>query len=158
MVEMGVVGGAYGLRGWIKVVPWSGERDALVRYPTWWVGGTERDVESARLHGAQVIAKLAGLETPEQARGLKGKRVCVPREKLPEPETGQYYFADLIGMEVVNEQGALLGVVKEMSSHGAQDVMEVAAERTRMLPWVGAVVKRVDLEARRIEVDWGTDW
>lgn len=155
---MGVVGGAYGIRGWIKVVPWSAERDALVQYPTWLVGGVERDVESARLHGALVVAKLAGLETPEQARGLKGERVCIAREKLPEPETGQYYFADLVGMEVVNEQGDLLGVVKELSSHGTQDVMEVAGERTRMLPWVSAVVKRVDLEARRIEVDWGTDW
>lgn len=162
MVEMGVVGGAYGVHGWIKVAPWSAQRDALVAHRSWWIDGRERSVESARQHGAQVIARLPGVETPEQARALKGKLVCVPRETLPEAEEGQYYFADLVGMEVVNQQGSLLGRVKNIAAHGAQDVVEVVAEvageRMLMLPWVGAVVKRVDLDARRIEVDWGTDW
>ena len=157
---MGVVAGAYGIQGWVKVAPWSEDPDALVAYEAWWVGGTERKVESARQHGSTVIAKLAGLETPEQARALKGKLVCVPRLALPKLEEGRFYFADLVGMEVVNEQGCLLGVVKSMSSHGLQDVMEIeeAAGQVRMLPWVDAVVKRVDPDARRIEVDWGADW
>ena len=63
-----------------------------------------------------------------------------------------------MGLEVFNEQGSLLGVVRGLSSHGAQDVMEVAGDRVRLLPWVDAVVKRVDLAARRIEVEWGADW
>lgn len=157
---MGVVAGAYGIQGWVKVAPWSEDPGALVSHGTWWVGGTERLIHSARQHGSHVIARLDGLVTPEQARALKGKLVCVPRAALPKLEDGRFYFADLVGMEVVNEQGCLLGVVKSMSSHGLQDVMEVvaAAGPVRMLPWVDVVIKRVDPDARRIEVDWGADW
>ena len=158
MVEMGVVAGAYGLKGWVKVIPWSEDREALLAHGTWWVGGAQKKVSEARQHGAQLMAQFAGLSEPEEARGLKGRLVCVPREALPPPEQGQYYFADLVGMDVVNEQGFLLGVVKGLASHGAQDVMEVQGEQLRMLPWVDAVVKRVDMEAGRIEVDWESDW
>ena len=84
---------------------------------------------------------------------------CAPRAVLPKPEQGVYYWADLVGLEVVNTQGLVLGVVKGMFSSGAQDVVELqGAKRTQLLPWVSAVVKRVDLEAGRIEVDWGADW
>ncbi|MNC89225.1 Ribosome maturation factor RimM [compost metagenome] len=80
------------------------------------------------------------------------------REALPEPEEGHYYLADLVGLEVVNRQGEALGVVKGWMHNGAQDVMEVAGERTRLIPWIPTVVGKVDLQQRRIEVDWGADW
>jgi 16S rRNA processing protein RimM len=111
------------------------------------------------MHSAWLLAKLAGIETREQALALKGKTISAPRAALPEPEQGIYYWADLVGLEVVNAKGLVLGVVKGMVSSGAQDVMELAGtQRTRLLPWVSAVVKRVDLDAGRIEVDWGADW
>ena len=111
------------------------------------------------MHSSWLLAKLDGIETREQAQALKGTAICVPRAALPEPAEGIYYWADLVGLEVVNAQGLVLGVVKGMISSGAQDVMELAgAQGTRLLPWVGAVVKRVDLEAGRIEVEWGADW
>jgi 16S rRNA processing protein RimM len=59
---------------------------------------------------------------------------------------------------VVNEQGERLGTVKQWIANGAQDVMEVAGERTRLIPWVPAIVKAVDLAARRVLVEWGADW
>ena len=111
------------------------------------------------MHSAWLLAKLEGVETREQAQTLKGKTVSAPRAALPEPEQGVYYWADLVGLEVVNTQGLVLGVVKGTLSNGAQDVLELqGAKRTQLLPWVSAVVKRVDLEAGRIEVDWGADW
>ena len=61
-------------------------------------------------------------------------------------------------MEVVNEQGEALGVVSRTYSNGAHDVIEVAGERTRLIPWVAAVVKQVDLGAGRVQVEWGADW
>jgi 16S rRNA processing protein RimM len=85
--------------------------------------------------------------------------VSIPR---PEAGAGRYYWSDLVGLEVVNEQGVVLGVVKQMSSNGAHDVMEVAATtaqgRTRLLPFVPAYVRQVDLQQRRIEVEWQVDW
>ena len=111
------------------------------------------------MHSAWLLAKLSGIETREQAEALKGKAILAPRTDLPEPDEGIYYWADLVGLEVVNAQGVVLGVVKGMISSGAQDVMEVAgASGARLLPWVSAVVKHVDLGAGRIEVEWGADW
>jgi 16S rRNA processing protein RimM len=84
--------------------------------------------------------------------------VAVRRDALPEPEEGRYYLADLVGLEVVNEQGTPLGVVTRTYSNGAHDVIEVAGDRTRLIPWVAAVIKEVDLPNRRVEVEWGADW
>jgi 16S rRNA processing protein RimM len=105
-----------------------------------------------------VVAKLEGLETREQALELKGQAVSVERQALPEPEAGHYYLADLVGMEVVNEQGEALGKVRKFFTNGAQDVMEVAGNKERLMPWVPAVVKEVDLQKRQIVVEWGADW
>jgi 16S rRNA processing protein RimM len=124
----------------------------------WWIGDRAYAVAEAKVHSGSVVAKLAGLETREQALALKGKEVSVQRDALPEPGEGRYYLADLVGLEVVNEQGDKLGIVKQLFTNGAQDVMEVAGDRTRLMPWVPTVVKDVDLAARRITVEWGADW
>ncbi len=155
---MGRVAGSYGLRGWVKVDPEGAERDALTGAKEWTIGARAYGVEEAKLHGASVLAKLAGIESREQALKLKGKNVAVPRAALPEPEDGHYYLGDLVGLEVVNGQGVKLGVVKRLFWSGAHDVMEVAGARSRLIPWVPAVVMTVDLERRRIEVEWGADW
>jgi 16S rRNA processing protein RimM len=155
---MGRVAGAYGVRGWVKVAPEAGSQDGLAGAGTWWVGADAYDVRVAKVHGATVVGELAGIQTREQALALKGRTVSVQREALPEPEQGRYDLADLVGLEVVNEQGAALGVVTRTYSNGAHDVIEVAGERTRLIPWVAAVVKEVDLQAGRVQVEWGADW
>ena len=155
---MGRVAGSYGVRGWIKIVPGGGVLDALPQVAQWWVGEQPYRVDEARVHSATVVAKLEGIETREQALALKGAAVSVEREALPRAEEGRYYLADLIGLEVVNEQGEPLGTVKQWITNGAQDVMELAGERTRLIPWVPAIVKEVDLAARRVVVEWGADW
>jgi len=156
---MGRVAGTYGVRGWVKVAPDGGGAEALAASGEWWLGATAYRVEQAKLHGATVLAKLAGLENREQALRLKGLQVSVKRETLPDPGEGRYYLGDLVGLEVVNEQGEALGVVRRLFTNGAQDVMEVSAGGTlRLLPWVGVVVKDVDLAGRRIRVDWQLDW
>jgi 16S rRNA processing protein RimM len=155
---MGRVAGSYGVRGWVKVAPRDGVADALAAAREWWLGDEARRVESARRHSAAVIAKLAGIDSREQALALKGREVSVPREALPEAGEGHYYLADLLGLEVVNARGEKLGTIERWLSNGPQDVMALAGERERLLPWVPSVVKRVDLEAKRIEVEWEADW
>ena len=155
---MGRVADAYGVRGWVKVAPDDGAEQGLAGAKEWWIGADAYQVSAARIHSATVLGKLAGIETREQALGLKGRTVAVRREALPEPEEGKYYLADLIGLEVVNEQGAVLGRITRTYSNGAQDVIEVAGDRTRLIPWVAAVVKEVDLLKKRVEVEWGADW
>ena len=155
---MGRVAGAYGVRGWVKAAPQAGVQDSLAKAEEWWVGDEPRRVVQARRHSATVVAKLEGIETPEQANALKGRDIAVARDSLPEPETGHYYLADLLGMDVVNSEGRRFGVVRQWITNGPQDVMEVAGERVRLLPWVPTVVQRVDLEAGVIEVVWEADW
>jgi 16S rRNA processing protein RimM len=152
---MGRVAGSYGVRGWIKV---ERPEQALAECGRWWIGEREYPVEATKQHSGTLLAKLEGVGSREAALELKGAQVSVEREALPEPEQGKYYLADLIGLEVVNQQGEALGAVKRMFSNGAQDVMELGGDRTRLLPWVPAIVKRVDLRKRRIEVEWGADW
>ena len=146
------------MRGWVKVLPERGSQQDLAGAKEWWVGAGAFVVGAAKIHGANVLGKLAGLETRGQAMALKGQAVAVRREALPQPEEGRFYLADLVGIEVVNEQGVALGVVTRTYSNGAHDVIEVAGDRMRLIPWVAAVVKDVDLPAKRVQVEWGADW
>ena len=156
---MGRVAGSYGVRGWLKVAPGGGAAEGLATVREWWLGDHAFFVEEAKVHGASVVAKLSGLETREQALAFKGAVVGVKRDSLPDPGEGRYYLSDLVGLEVVNERGEALGAVRRLFSNGAQDVMEVGGNgKVRLLPWVPAVVKAVDLSAGRIRVDWQLDW
>ncbi len=150
--------GSYGVRGWVKVAPQKGVAEALVAAKEWWLGEELHRVEEAKVHSATVVAKLAGVENREQALSLKGRKIAVARSALPDADDGRYYLADLVGLEVVNGQGQKLGVVRQWFTNGPQDVMELAGDRVRLVPWVPTVVKKVDLEAKRIEVEWGADW
>ena len=153
MIEYGRVAGSYGVRGWLRVVV--DDPELLAAQPLWQIGGAQFKVEDAKVHSGALLAKLAGIDSPELARSYKGKAVSIPR---PEAGDGRYYWADLVGLEVVNSQGLVLGVVKGMFSNGAHDVMELSGDKPRLLPWVPPVVKKVDLPGRRIEVEWGADW
>ena len=152
---MGRVAGSYGIRGWIRV---DEAQQALPDCGKWWIGGTQYSVEQVKAHSGTLLAQLRGLASREAALKLKGSKVFVPREALPKAQEGHYYLADLLGLEVVNERGEALGVVKRWMFNGAQDVMEVAGERTHLVPWIPAVVRKVDLPNRRIEIEWGADW
>ena len=155
---MGRVAGSYGVRGWIKVVPGGGLLETLAGTTEWWIGERGYPVSEAKIHSATVVAKLDSIDSREQALALKGAEVAVEREALPEAEAGHYYLADLIGLEVRNGEGEHLGTVKRFFTNGPQDVMEVAGSRTRLIPWVGAIVKEVDLEGRQVVVEWGAEW
>lgn len=152
---MGRVAGSYGVRGWIRVErPEAG----LAGCGEWWIGGEAHGVEETKEHSGTLLARLAGVASREAALKLKGRAVEVSRAALPEPDDGHYYLADLVGLEVVNEQGVVLGTVKSWTFNGAQDVMEVAGDRARLIPWIASVVRDVDLKTRQIHVEWGADW
>lgn len=156
---MGRVAGAYGVRGWIRVLV--DDPEDLKLQPQWWIGGVACRVEQAKAHGGALVAKLQGVDDRAQAEALKGAVVELPREQLPALEAGRYYWDDLVGLEVVNESGAVLGKVRSLFSNGAHDVMVLEGSGgvpRRLLPWVPTVVRAVDLEGGRVEVAWGEDW
>ena len=160
---MGRIFGSWGVRGGVRVDPYTEDPETLATYKTWFVGcegqWKEYRVIEARLHITQVVAQLEGLDDRDAALKLKGCDVAVPRDSLPAPEDGSYYWSDLIGLAVVNTGGEALGEVKEMFTNGAQDVIDAfdaAGEMKRLIPWTA--VKNVDMKARRIEVEWEADW
>ena len=159
---MGRVLGPYGVRGWIKLRTFTEHPDSLADYARWLVadgaGWREVEVEETHLHSGQLVVKLAGVNDRDQALALRGREVAVPREDLPPAGEGEFYWADLIGLEVVNMQGEILGKVEDLLETGANDVLVVQGDAQHLLPYVDAVVLDVDLEAGRIQVDWGLDF
>jgi 16S rRNA processing protein RimM len=165
MVTMGRILGPWGVKGWVKVAPFTAEPAALCDYPKWWIGSgdewQEVSIEESETHANTVVAKLAGYEVRETVALLKGREIAVPRDELPQPGDDEVYWADLVGLEVVNLQGEALGEVAEVFSNGAHEVLRVAVpggKEERLLPYVEAVVRVVSLADRRIVVDWGADW
>ena len=158
---MGRIAAPHGVRGAMKVRPASADPAALLAYETWWVrqgdgAWSARRVRSARGHGTMLVAELADVESREQAAALRGADVGVPRAALPDPGEGAYYQADLAGMSVVNREGVVLGVLEDFIESGAHPIARVVdpVRGARLIPWVDAYVDAVDLDARRIDVDW----
>ena len=112
-----------------------------------------------RAHGKGYVAQLAGVEDRDAAAALGGVEIEVPRECLEPVTDGEFYWNDLIGLEVETLTGDRLGQVQRMMETGANDVMVVTGERRRLIPFVhGGVVREVDLEAGTIRVDWDPDF
>lgn len=159
---MGRIGAPFGIKGWVKVQPYTETLDSLFDYDVWQLGRGEGwqdiEVEEAAVHGDGLIAKLVGIESREQAFALRGREVAVNREELPEAAENEYYWNDLIGLTVVNRQGMELGQVAGLMETGSHDVLVVKGERERLIPFADAYVTSVDLPGRRIEVDWEGDW
>ncbi len=159
---MGRVSAPHGIKGWIKVQPFTQEIDGLLGYPRWWLGSDgkwwqHRIAESA-VHGALVLARLEGCTDREAAVALKDAEVAIPRRLLPENREGEYYWSDLLGMEVLNRRGERLGRVAKLLKTGANDVLVLEGEEERLVPFVGSVILNVDLAGRRLSVDWELDY
>lgn len=163
-VTLGRVAGVYGVKGWVKVVSFARPAENILDYRRWWIAkgaGYEAQLLEGRVHGRGLIAQISGadgqpLADRDAAERLVGAEIQVSRDELPAPQKGQFYWADLIDMQVCSEQGDVLGTVSEVTSNGAQDVLVVKdGEQERMIPFVhGAIIKSVDMAERRIVADW----
>ena len=163
LVTLGRISGVYGVRGWVKVRSYTEPRANIVGFDVWTVRqrGGERavDVEEGRGHGANVVAKLRGIDDPDEARELIGAEVAVERSALPKCAPGEYYWADLEGLEVVTPDGDRLGTVDHLVATGEHDVLVLAGRSQRMIPFVhGAVIRSVDLDAGVIVADWSPEF
>lgn len=163
---MGRVIAPYGVLGWVKIHPDTEALDGLLDYKTWWLGRPddwqEFRPEKAKIHNDVLLVKLQGVDDRDQAFALKGSLVAVPRAWLPATEENEYYWSDLIGLEVKNLQGITLGKVTELFETGANDVMVVKAEagekRERLIPFIAQTVLDVDLQKQVMSVDWDEDF
>jgi 16S rRNA processing protein RimM len=179
LVEIGSIGEAYGIKGWVRVFahaqPGHGG-DALLAAKRWWlVKGQGAQAErrayrivQSRLHSGTVVAQLEGVADRDSAEAMRGQRVWVSRKSFPALPEGEYYWVDLQGVAVVNPSGQALGQVADLIDNGAHTVLRVEfatvnrhgepSTSERMIPFVDAYVQRVDLAARQIVADWNPEW
>lgn len=164
MVLLGRVMGAFGVRGEVRLESWTEPRARIFRYQPWILrspAGAERELAGARGRdtGKHVIATLPGCDDRDAAEAMRGTEIHVPRDVLPPPAPGEYYWVDLEGLRVVTVEGVELGTVSHMLATGANDVMVVRGERERMLPFVQPdYVRGVDFDAGTVTVDWDPDF
>jgi 16S rRNA processing protein RimM len=168
LVVMGRVNGAYGVKGWVRIAPYSEEPHALLRYEQWLVQSRGRwspvRLIEASLHSGQIVAHWEGCETRDDAALWRGAEVAVERAALPALAEGQYYWADLQGLQVQDEQGSPLGRVVEVFSNGAHDILRVGGTddegrpQERLIPFIDQFVRQVAVREGFIRVDWGRDW
>jgi 16S rRNA processing protein RimM len=159
----------YGVQGWVRIRSFSGEPASMLKYEHWWLrpAGSDAWREVARvggrMHSGSVLALLEGVATREAALALRGAEIGVPRGAMPALPHGEIYWADLVGLLVVNREGLALGQVVAVQEYGGHPVMRVAPgagerQAERLIPFVAAHVDGVDLPARRIDVDWQPDY
>jgi 16S rRNA processing protein RimM len=174
LVLVGYITGAYGVKGWVRIKPYSADADALLTAKTWWLDKPElRDVDmmQAKSHGEDVVAQLMGVAGRDAAEALKGATVQIRRSHFPPLSDDEFYWVDLIGLAVENVQGEFLGTVSDLMDNGAHPILRVAvqqppgsaqelnkAPQELLIPFVDQFVKTVDQAAKKITVDWGLDY
>ncbi len=184
-VILGRISGAHGVRGLLRVQPFSEDRDTLLAFKTWMLNGAgsasgagagnwrEVALISGHAHGAQLLVKLSGIDDRDQAQRCRGSEIAVWRAQLPMLAEDEYYWSDLEGLAVVTREGVELGAVERVFATGANDVLVVTdpnvtgreggseqdPERERLIPFLlDQVVLKVDLQAACIEVDWDPEF
>ncbi|QJC55699.1 Ribosome maturation factor RimM [Polaromonas vacuolata] len=182
-IEVGRILDAWGVKGWLKVLPHSTQPEALLTAKTWFLQapdakfrpgfsafkGTVRvSVDESKTHSDSVVSKLASMDDRNDAEALRGCRIFLPRSSFPAATTDEYYWVDLIGLNVVNREGIVLGCVRDLMTTGPHSVLCVESQMTqedgqevateRMIPFVAAYVDTVDLPGKLITVDWQPDY
>ncbi len=180
-IEVGRIVDAWGLKGWIKVQPFAADPQALFSSRRWFILPSEKagvarpvgvvgslptllKITQVKDHGEVVVALAQEVPDRTAAEAMRGARVFIGRASFPTPEPDEFYWIDLIGLDVFNREGAALGAVVGLIDTGPHSVLrvmpagETKQEAERLIPFVGAYVDEVRLEYRRIIVDWGLDY
>jgi len=165
-IVVGKFGATYGIRGWLKVFSYTDNTESIFDYSPWFVeqGGkwVEYKVESWKRHNKGLVVKLDGLDVREDAQLMTNFEILIDPAVLPELPEDEFYWRDLIGMQVVTGNGYDLGTVSDLLETGSNDVLVVKAnlkdafgQKERLIPFLEEqVIKHIDREAQRIEVDW----
>ena len=173
-IEVGRIADAWGIKGWFKVLPYSAAPEALFSSKRWFLlpaekgpqtftGTAKLSIKQAKEHADTIVACAHDVDDRNAAEALRGARIFIARSSFPTAAEDEYYWVDLIGLEVVNREGVLMGTVRDLLSTGPQTVLVLDFEQDgkvqeRMIPFVSAYVDSVDLSARRIVVDWHADY
>ncbi len=158
LVTLGRIVGLFGVRGWVKVYSDTRPPEAILTYRPWRVGKdaefSERKLAEGRPHGRGIVVRFEGCTDRDQAANLVGSEIAVELSQLPAPKQGEYYWAQLEGLKVINLEGQELGTVSHLFETGSNDVLVVKDKRERLIPYTRDVIRNVDLDAGVMQVDW----
>lgn len=165
-IELGKITGVHGVKGWVKVFSNTDPIEGITQYHRWFLQlpntGQWREIklEAGRRQAKTVIAKLEGYGDRDEAMQLAGAKIAINASQLKTLDEDEYYWRDLIGLRVVNQQDVELGVVESLFETGANDVLVVKDEaQERLIPWtLGHAVLEVDIEQGVISVEWDEDF
>jgi 16S rRNA processing protein RimM len=161
-VVLGQVGGAFGVQGWVRIQSYTDPPANILKYERWQLGRAgqwrEVEVEDGKVTAKGVLAKLVGVETPEDARLATGSEIAVTREELPKPAPGEYYWSDLEGLAAFGQNDQPLGRIEEFRATPAGTVVVIRGERQHWVPFVKERIVSVDLDAGCVVLDWDADW
>jgi 16S rRNA processing protein RimM len=159
-ILIGKLGAAFGVHGWIKVHTYTELGASILDYDPWYLSNNDSNYhavsfDEGKEHHGGVIVKFSGYDNPESVRKLTGKSIHIKRSQLPELNTEEYYWSDLVGMTVIDQHGNILGKVIYLIETGANDVLVVKGDKEIAIPYLpGSVVLNIDAEKQIILVDW----
>jgi 16S rRNA processing protein RimM len=162
-IIVGRMGGAHGVRGWMKIMSYTRPKENIFTYSPWLLhvddAWQEIEIEDSQQRGERLLVKISGIESPEEARVYMNCDIAITREQLPSLNEGEYYWHDLIGLDVFNQDEINLGKISQVTETGANDVLVITQEgdnkKKILIPLVMDIyVKQVDLIAGTMHVDW----
>lgn len=164
-ITLGRIVGVHGVKGWVKLHSDCRPREAILDYVQFIAARKGQPdqiltLKGGRVQGKGIVAQFAEITDRDMAMALIGLNLNVYRDNMPEPEEGEIYWADLIGLTVVNRQEQVLGTVKELFETGANDVLVVKQGKTEhLIPFVvGRYIEAVDFDENTLYVDWEVAW
>ena len=162
LMELGHIVGVHGVKGQVKVFSNTSPRENIVKYSPWLLEhhGLKKTVKiSGNYQGKNVIARIEEITDRNQAHDLIGAKIFINRSQLPRLQKGDYYWSQLMGLQVINTLDIKLGIIDHMLETGANDLMVVRGDRERLIPYVmDEVIINIDLDKQQVVVDWDADF
>ena len=162
-IVMGKILGPHGIKGWIKIHPFTEKKDSLIDHKILMASKDEKlwqsfEVESMDVGDKFILAKFKGVDDRNAAEKLNKFFISLDKSSLPKLDENNYYWHELIGLDVKNNEGMYFGKVDSLIETGANDVLVVMGDKEYLIPYIKQVILEVNLETNMIRVDWQDDY
>lgn len=161
-IIVGRIGEPYGIKGWSHLFSFTDPADHIFHYPHWQIRAYQKqnaqwksiEVACYKTHGNAFVVKFKDCDNRDQALLLKNHTISVERIELPTLKKNEYYWDDLMGLQVVNTHGFVFGVIDHLFEAGSHDVIAIVGEKTHYIPYLKSIIKEINLDKKIMIVDW----